>query len=116
MARLVVTAAASPLFSNFLMIVSVSSAADGTPVTNLKAKNFHVYQLASLNHASVNERTVGQITEGPDGFYTVQLVPAEFQPQLPPGHYVFGVVVKTSGRRRQDIHHGQTVAVGDLAP
>ena len=112
MARLVVTAAGSPLFGNFLMVVSVSGAADGKPVGKLKPDNFKIAHLASLNHASVLVREISKVSEGPDGFYTIQLKPWEPQPTLPPGHYVFAVAV-TAGTKRAP-HRGQTVAVGDL--
>ncbi len=112
MARLIVTAAGSPLFGNFLMVVSVSAEADGQPTTGLKPQNFKIAQLASLNHASVNVREVDKVSEGPEGFYTIQLKPWEPQPTLPPGHYVFAVAV-TAGTKRA-AQRGQTVAVGDL--
>jgi len=112
MARLVVTAAGSPLFKNFLMIVSVSAADDGKPIGSLKPANFTIAHLASLNHASVLVREVSKVSEGPDGFYTVELKPWEPQPTLPDGHYVFAVAV-TAGTKRAP-HHGQTVAVGDI--
>jgi hypothetical protein len=112
MAALVVTAAASPLFGNFLMVVSVSSAADGTPTTGLKPKNFVIAHLASLNHAAAHVREIKKVTESPPGFYIVQLKPWEPQPTLPPGHYVFGVAV-TAGTAKAPAS-GQTVAWGDL--
>ena len=111
MARLIVTAAGSPLFGNFLMVVSVSAEGNGQPTTGLKLQNFKIAQLASLNHASVNLREVDKVSEGPDGFYTIQLKPSE-PPTLPPGHYVFAVAV-TAGTKRA-AQRGQTVAVGDL--
>ena len=107
MSLLIVSAAGSPLFGDFLMIVSVTSA-DGEPVTGLKTSNFKVHLLASLNHASVNPRPVSKVSEGPNGFYTVQLKKNDVQPTLPAGHYVFAVSV-TSGKNK-----GQTVAVGDI--
>ena len=107
MSLLVVTAAASPLFGDFLMIVSVTSAA-GEPVKGLKISNFKVHMLASLNHASVKPRPVKTASEGPNGFYTLQLKKNDVQPTFPTGHYVFGVAV-TSGKDK-----GQTVATGDL--
>ena len=112
MPRLVVTAAASPLFGNFLMVVSVSSAADGTPTTGLKPRNFTIAHLASLNHASALVREIKKVTEDPPGFYIVQLKPWEPQPTLPPGHYVFGVAV-AAGTKATPLN-GQTVARGDL--
>lgn len=118
--RLIVTAAASPLFGNFLMLVSVSGESDGTPVTALKPKNFSVYHLASLNHAYPTERDVTEAKEGPAGFYTLLLKPKEYQPELPPGHYVFAVAVQTFSERKPKgaaavpKDHGQTIAVGDL--
>ena len=112
MGRLVVTAAASPLFSNFLMVVSVSDAGDGKPVTALKGPNFRIAHLASLNHASALERDVDKVTEGPDGFYIVQLKPWAPQPTLPAGHYVFGVAV--SAGPRTSPRYGQTVAWGEI--
>ena len=117
MARLIVTAAASPLFGNFLMLVSVSLDADGKPVQNLKPKNFEVYHLASLNHAFPTQRDVSEAKEGPDGFYTLTLKPKEYQPELPPGHYVFAVSVTTfteRGKSQSEKDNGQTIAEGDL--
>ena len=32
-------------------------------------------------------------TEGPNGFYILELKPEGYQPDLPPGHYVFAVAV-----------------------
>lgn len=107
MARLIVSATGSPLFNDFLMLVSVSSS-NGAPKKALKASNFKIHHLASLNHASVKARPVVKATEGPDGFYTLRLKPDDVQPSLPPGHYVLAVAV-TSGP-----NHGQTVAVGDI--
>ena len=107
MSLLIVTAAGSPLFSDFLLVVSVTSA-DGDPAIGLKASSFKVYVLASLNHASVNPRPVSKVTEGPNGFYTIQLKKNTVQPTLPQGHYVLGVIV-TSGKNK-----GQTVTTGDI--
>ena len=112
MGRLIVTAAASPLFNNFLMVVSVSDAADGKPVTGLKPPSFKVAQLASLNHAAALEREVDKVTEGPDGFYIVTLKPWAPQPTLPAGHYVLGVAVSAGPRTAP--RNGQTVAWGDI--
>lgn len=118
--RLIVTAAASPLFGNFLMLVSVSAEADGAPVGKLTPKNFSVHHLASLNHAYPTERDVTEAKEGPAGFYTLLLKPKEYQPELPPGHYVFAVAVKTffdkrpKGGPATPKDQGQTIAVGDL--
>jgi hypothetical protein len=127
MSRLIVTAEASPLFGNFLMCVSVSTESDGKPVQSLKPKNFKIYHLASLNHAHANPREVTKVEEGPDGCYIVQLLPKDYQPYLPPGHYVFAVAVETytqskeksAGKKGGGIpttpkDHGQTIAVGDL--
>ena len=100
MSRLIVTATASPLFGNFLMLASVSAEADGTPVKDLKPKNFSIYHLASLNHAYPTERDVTEAKKGPDGFYTLLLKPKEYQPELPPGHYVFAVAVTTFVQRK----------------
>lgn|GEM_PF-1363899 len=122
MSRLIVTAAASPLFGNFLMLVSVSGETDGNPTEQLKAINFTVYHLASLNHAYPTQRDVTEAKEGPDGFYTLTLKPKEYQPQLPPGHYVFAVAVTTystvaaKGKPAAAKDHGQTIAEGDLPP
>ena len=127
MARLIVTAAASPLFGNFLMLVSVSGEPDGKPVQGLKPANFKVHHLASLNHAHPNERDVTKASEGPAGFYTLTLLPKDYQPELPPGHYVFAVAVnagagkpsKGTARGRAPAtatDFGQTIAVGDLPP
>ncbi len=115
MAQLIVSAAGSPLFKNFLMLVSVSDA-DGKPVTGLKPGNFKVHHLASLNHASANDREVTKAGEGPEGFYTLTLKPESFQPELPPGHYVLAVAVKRTRKRGEATvtDHGQTVAVGDI--
>jgi hypothetical protein len=120
MSRLIVTAAASPLFGNFLMLVSVSAEADGKPVEQLKPQNFKVHHLASLNHAYPTERDVTEAKEGPDGFYTLILKPKEYQPDLPPGHYVFAVAVatypniRTKGKSPAPKDQGQTIAEGDL--
>jgi hypothetical protein len=111
MVRLIVTAAASPLFGNFLMVVSVSAEADGLPTTGLKPQNFKIAHLASANHASVDVREVDNVSEGPDGFYIIQLKPSQ-PPTLSPGHYVFAVAV-TAGTKTA-AQHGQTVSVGDL--
>ena len=120
--RLIVTAAASPIFGNFLMLVSVSAETDGAPVAKLAPKNFSVHHLASLNHAFPTERDVTEAKEGPAGFYTLTLKPKEYQPELPPGHYVFAVAVKTypptrpKGGPSAPKDQGQTIAVGDLPP
>jgi hypothetical protein len=108
MSLLIVTAAASPLFGDFLMVVSVTNA-DGTPKKGLKVSNFKIYEMASLNHAAANNRPVSKVTEAPDGFYIVQLKKNNVQPVLPNGHYVLGVIV-TSGKSDK----GQTVATGDM--
>lgn len=110
MSRLVVTAEASPLFDDFLMVVSVSSADDGLPTKGLKKANFTIAQLASLNHASANVRTVKSVKEGPPGFYIVQLQPPENK--LFAGHYVLGVIVTAGPRDAPSF--GQTVASGDI--
>ena len=107
MARLIVSAKGSPLFGNFLMIVSVTSAA-GVPTKGLKPDNFNVAHLASLNHAGANQRVVSKATESPAGFYSLELKPSPSQPTLPPGHYVFAVAVGANGNL------GQTVAAGDI--
>lgn len=124
MKRLIVSATASPLFKNFLMLVSVSTEDEGKPVKKLKASSFSIYQLASLNHASALKRDVHSVKEGPDGFYIVQLKPWKVQPDLPAGHYVFAVGVKKPylvagqiGRpapKPTKFDCGQTIAVGDL--
>jgi hypothetical protein len=108
MSLLIVTAAASPLFGDFLVVVSVTDA-DGKPVKGLKVANFKIYMMASLNHAFANNRPVSKVTESPDGFYIVQLKPNKVQPTLPNGHYVLGVIV-TSGKT----NNGQTVTTGDM--
>lgn len=124
--RLIVTAAASPIFGNFLMLVSVSGEPDGKPVTGLKPANFKVHHLASLNHAHPTQRDVTKASEGPSGFYTLTLLPKDYQPDLPPGHYVFAVGVtagagkpakkapKGRGTPPQPTSFGQTIAEGDL--
>jgi len=127
MKRLIVSAAASPLFGNFLMLVSVSSESDSKPIEKLKAKDFSIHHLASLNHAGASKRTVDKVKEGPKGFYIITLKPKKYQPQLPPGHYVFAVSVKksypvisvigTTPRKSSTstkFDYGQTIAVGDL--
>src|SRR5262249_34539152 len=121
MSTLIVTAAASPLFENFLMLVSVSAESDGKTVQGLKSKNFKIHHLASLNHAYPTERDVTETKKGPNGFYTLTLKPKEYQPQLPPGHYVFAVAVEPGSEpRRKGVgpsmprDHGQTIAVGNL--
>ncbi|HEY9046075.1 MAG TPA: hypothetical protein VIN08_09270 [Ohtaekwangia sp.] len=108
MSLLLVTAAGSPLFDDFLVVVSVTSF-DGAPAVGLKPSNFKVYMLASLNHASVDQRTISKATEGPGGFYTLQLKKRVSQPKLPAGHYVLGVTV-TSGKTDK----GQTTATGNI--
>jgi hypothetical protein len=107
MARLIVSAKGSPLFGNFLMVVSVTSSA-GVPTAGLKPDNFYVAHMASLNHAGANHRVVTKATEGPGGFYILELKPSSAQPTLPPGHYVFAVAVSTN------VDFGQTVAAGDI--
>jgi hypothetical protein len=52
------------------------------------------------------------VTEGPDGFYIVQLKPWAPQPTLPAGHYVFGVAVSAGPRTAPRV--GQTVAWGEI--
>ena len=139
MSKLVVAAEASPLFGNFLMVVSVSEEASGKPVKKLGKTNFGIYQMASLNHASKKKRVINKVKEGPDGIYTITLKPWQYQPQLPPGHYVFAVmatvhqlvVQKADGSdssvtelkkatrakiKTKPIKWGQTVATGDLPP
>lgn len=107
--QLTVTAAASPLFGDFLMCVSVSGS-DGHPVAGLGAGNFKIAHLASFNHASPNNRPVASASEGPAGFYIVQLAKNTVQPTLPNGHYVFAVSVSAN----HNTDHGQTVATGDM--
>lgn len=109
----VVTAAGSPLFSNFLMLVSVTTH-DGQPVTGLKPANFQVHHLASLNHASVNDRNVTEAKEGPAGFYTLKLQPESFQPDLPPGRYVFAVGVSRTLHPNGKPQSGQAIALGEI--
>lgn len=116
MAQLIVSASASPLFGNFLMVVSVSDT-EGLPTKGLKAAAFQIHHMASLNHAGAFQRAVDKVTEAPEGFYIVTLKPAEAQPTLPPGHYVFAVAVRQSRRRGGEsvlANQGQTVATGDL--
>lgn len=107
MARLIVSAEGSPLFGNFLMILSVTSAA-GAPTQGLKPDNFNVAHLASLNHAGANQRVVTKVTESPAGFYILELKPNAVQPTLPPGHYVFAVAAAANAGL------GQTIASGDI--
>jgi hypothetical protein len=116
MGLLIVSAAASPLFSNFLFVVSVTDSA-GTPVAGLKAASFKIHHMASLNHAGENQRTIDKVTEAPDGFYIITLKPSASQPNLPPGHYVFAVRVMRSRKRGEPAGTagtGQVVAWGDL--
>ena len=112
MSALNVTAAASPLFNNFLMCVSVSDATTGAPTTGLKPPNFLIAHLASLNHAAELDRTVSSVKEGPPGFYIVQLAPWAPQPTLPAGHYVFAVAVNAGTKAKPT--NGQTVAWGAI--
>ncbi|TAI47314.1 hypothetical protein [Flagellimonas allohymeniacidonis] len=138
MSKLVVSAEASPLFGNFLMVVSVSDEETGKPVKNLTKTNFGIYHMASLNHANKHQREIKKVTEGPSGFYIIQLKKWEYQPDLPPGHYVFAVKAvvhklipkiteqgsatatklknKKSGFKAKAVKWGQTVATGDLPP
>jgi hypothetical protein len=104
MARLVVSATGSPLFGDFLIIVSVTSS-EGAPATGLKPVNFKVTHMASSNHAGADLRVVAKATESPAGFYILELQRGS---QLSPGHYVLAVTV-TSGANQ-----GQTVAAGDI--
>lgn len=119
MSTLIVSAEASPLFGNFLMLVSVSNAADGKPVRKLKPASFKVHHLASLNHAGAFERKVTKAKEGPDGFYILSLKPNEAQAKLPSGHYVFAVTVQASRPARPGSQpakdEGQALANGDIA-
>lgn len=69
MARLIVTAEASPLFGDFLMVVSVSNE-DGTPREGFGKGSFEIRHLPSFNHAHAGpKRTIQQIKEAPAGFY-----------------------------------------------
>ena len=113
MALLIVSAAASPLFGDFLIEVSVTDA-EGNPVSSLVPRNFEIAHLASLNHAGANPRSIAKVDEGPPGFYIVQLKPNKVQSQLPAGHYVFAVAVKRRVERRSPLDCGQTVAVGTM--
>lgn len=113
MARLDVEAAGSPLFKNFLFVVSVSDG-EGQPVTDLGKGHFEIHHQASLNHASDKKRVVSKATEGPAGFYRVQLEDDKVQPDLPPGRYVFAVMVKKPDRPAGTTHRGQTLAVAKL--
>jgi hypothetical protein len=118
MGLLVVSAAASPIFRNFLFAVSVIDT-DGKPVAGLKAASFKVHHLASLNHAGANPRTVDKVTEAPEGCYIVTLKPSTTQPNLPPGHYVFAVRVIRTRKRGEPADmaaQGQVIAWGDLPP
>lgn len=115
MATLHVEAAGSPLFKNFLFVVSVSDQ-EGQPIGGLGKGNFEVHHQASFNHAGDEERVVSKVTEGPKGFYRVQLEKDKVQPDLPPGRYVFAVIVKNPDRPAGTTHRGQTVAVGVLPP
>jgi hypothetical protein len=124
MERYVVTAAAAEFYSNFSILVSVSNAEDGSPVTGLKLDNFEVHHLWSLGGNHNVERKFSQPTEAPNGFYTLYLKPLKIQPKLYSGHYVFGVIAKKlrpvvgpvgESRQSNEISHwGQTVAKGDL--
>jgi len=109
MPLLIVSAAASPLFGDFLIEVSVTDA-DGGPVFRLKPANFLVAHLASFNHAGANPRPVKSATEGPDGFYILQLkTKNKVQSQLPAGHYVFRGCRQRSQIERRACQTGQTV-------
>jgi hypothetical protein len=107
----IVSATASPLFGDFLILVSVTDN-NGVPVSSLKPGAFKVALLASLNHAFPQDRPVQEAKEGPSGFYTLTLVPNNAQPTLPKGHYVLAVAV--SFKRNTTEYQGQTVAVGDM--
>ena len=111
MALAIVSATASPLFGDFLILVSVTDA-NGAPVSSLKPAAFKVALLASLNHASPQDRPVNEAKEGPSGFYTLILAPNDVQPNLFKGHYVLAVAV--SFKRKTTEYQGQTVAVGDM--
>jgi hypothetical protein len=113
MALFIVSAAASPLFGDFIFEVSVSDV-DGKPVSGLGPKNFEVAHLASLNHAGASPRSIAKADEGPDGFYIVQPKPSKTQPQLPAGKYVFAVAVRRLAKRGNPQDNGQTVAVGTM--
>ena len=113
MALLIVSAATSPLFGDFLIEVSVTDD-QGNPVSGLAPKNFEVAHLASLNHAGATPRSIAKADEGPPGFYIVQLKPNKVQPQLPLGDYVFAVGVKRTVKKGSPPDSGQTVAVGTM--
>lgn len=119
MARLIVTAEGSRSFGDFRMVVSVSAEADGQPTTGLKAKNFIVTHLVSLDPPpgpegwleALSLGKVDKVKEGPPGFYIVNLKHPGALSTLPPGHYAIGVAVTTySGRVGAATHHGQTLA------
>ena len=113
MALLIVSAAASPLFGDFLIEVSVTDG-QGAPVSGLAPKSFEVAFLASLNHAGAYSRSIAKADEGPAGFYIVQLKPDKIQSQVPAGNYVFAVAVKRTVKKGQPQDNGQTVAVGTM--
>ena len=114
MALLIVSAAASPLFGDFLIEVSVTDI-NGVPVSGLKPANFQIAHLASLNHAAANPRAVKSADEAPAGFYILQLKPNKIQPSLPPGHYVLAVAVMKGPQKKGGASdQGQTIAGGDI--
>jgi len=78
MGRLVVSAAASPLFNNFLLVVSVSDDADGKPVTRTS--------IAAKLRRPKPTKLVASIVAGP-----------EHPSGLRPGHYRWVVLAASGG-------------------
>jgi hypothetical protein len=78
MSRLIVTATCAGASDTPLMLVSVSAAANGKPVSKLKTQHFNVRYLAvtypGLSHLMASS-TVTKVSEDPEGFYILDLAP-----------------------------------------
>lgn len=143
MSRLLVTAATSQIENTeFNLLVSVSSESDGKPVTGLGKKSFKVHYLGlgtlvpsdDEGPPYISERTVTDVNEGPNGFYTISFGEEGNYGYNNLGldnvkikHIVFAVTVETytqskeksDGKKGVDIttipkDHGQAIAVGEL--
>jgi hypothetical protein len=106
MPSLTITAEGSPLFRNFLAVVSVTLP-NGAPCTGLRVSHFTFHRLASRNHASCVALVIREIQECPTGAYTVQFEPDPVQPDRPPGHYVLHVAVRRVKRGEPEAYQGQ---------
>ncbi|HET9433603.1 MAG TPA: hypothetical protein VFO37_07590 [Chitinophagaceae bacterium] len=135
MSRLLVTAATSQIEnSEFNILVSVSSENDGKPVTGLGKRNFKIHYLGlgtlvpsdDEGPPHTSERTVTDVNEGPNGFYTISFGEEGNYGYNNIGidnvkikHIVFAVTVETYNPGRVALSsipddHGQTIAVGTL--